>query len=379
MPRDGSEIGQAAKPVRRQTIAGAIPKKEPSAAKIEAKPPAKPRRRGAKSASIPNLWAPLSEATTEIGGGNASGRDGQISFDTHVSNAAPANITSTVRQIVELQKIRRHCIKSQSQLDRSMESLIASALGFRVDLEEKERKALFRQAGDIRRSVEKGGEGLLDVGTQEPNALSAIIDLIPINAQSRNLWDTRREEVEAKMASLVVALPAWPYVETVRGIGARGFAVLVAEAGIPIGEYRTVSGLWRRLGLAVINGERQRKKTDLEQAALHRYNPTRRAEVWAFCSDVMFRHQWAGDKDEKGKDPKKTGKPIAVPAHAIGLYGEIYARRRAYTAQRIADTADLPAGHRDKWTKGRCHNDARRIMTKELLKHLWIKWRKPID
>jgi hypothetical protein len=94
--------------------------------------------------------------------------------------------------------------------------------------------------------------------------------------------------------------------------------------------------------------------------------------------------QWAGEKtlDADGKDPEKTGKPVAttVPAHALGTYGEIYARRRAQTAIRVEATADLPAtiGERfnpEKWTKSRCHNDARRVMSKALLRDLWRVWR----
>ena len=36
---------------------------------------------------------------------------------------------------------------------------------------------------------------------------------------------------------------------------------------------------------------------------------------------------------------------------------------------------NLAASDRDKWTKGRCHNDARRIMSKALLRDLWRVWR----
>ncbi len=66
---------------------------------------------------------------------------------------------SAAAQIVELQRIRLFCIKSQSRCDRSMEALITTQLGYRGDMTEAQRKAVFRQAATIRKSVEKGGEG----------------------------------------------------------------------------------------------------------------------------------------------------------------------------------------------------------------------------
>jgi hypothetical protein len=41
-------------------------------------------------------------------------------------------------------------------------------------------------------------------------------------------------------------------------------------------------------------------------------------------------------------------------------------------------TDNLPAGDRDKWTKGRCHNDARRVMTKKLMEDLRSEWRRAV-
>lgn len=260
-----------------------------------------------------------------------------------------------------------------------MESLIASAIGFRIDLPDKERKAMFRQAQAIRLAVEKGTDVPISGAAA---ALPAIIRLIPVSAAARALWDTRRKEVEAAMAQLAEGLSIYPWAKAVRGLGALGLAILVGEAGIPIGDYRTVSGLWSRLGLGVHNGVRQKGETNSAKLArpdgspMLRYNPARRAEVWAICSDSLFRAQWRGAKDEDGKNPTVSGKPAVVEAHPIGPYGEIYGRRRAQTAARVDATADLPATDPAKWTAGRAANDARRIMTKALILDMWVEWRR---
>jgi len=320
----------------------------------------KARKRGAVRAPIPRVSAPPASPL----GSNADG-DGHPELDTQGSAA----IAGIVAELVALQRKRRFCIVSQSRIDRSMESLIASVIGFRIDAEEADRKKVFAQAKAIRIDVEKHADPQSDVAAD-------FVPLILTSAGTRQQWDELRADVERRMRKLVRGLPAYDFVASIKGFGDLGFAIICAEAGIPIGEYRTVSGLWKRLGLAVIDGVRQRKMTDKGAAERHGYSPKRRAEVWAQCSDSMFRAQWRGPKDEDGNDANKTKKPVVTPAGPIGPYGEVYAKRRAHTEPRVEATADLPAGDPAKWTKGRCHNDARRIMTKELLKDLWVEWRK---
>lgn len=285
---------------------------------------------------------------------------------TNPKPAAPSadSIAATCAEIVSLQRLRRFCIVSQSRCDRSIESLIASRMGFRIDATEKDRKQVFARAKAYRERVEKGGEGQPGSETQASVALSALDSVILLSAASRKSWDDQREAYEKEMRRLAMTLPVWPFAKAVRGLGELGLARLIGEAGIPIGDYRTASGLWKRLGLAVINGERQRKKTDKDEAAEHGYSPKRRAEAWSVCSDSLFRQQWRGADEETG-----------LPARPIGPYGEVYAKRRAHTECRIAATEHMDAKNPAKWSKGRCHNDARRVMTKRLLLDLWLAWR----
>ena len=298
-----------------------------------------------------------------------AGREGtNIMTQTKSESSSPV-----VSDLVVLQRKRKFCIQQQSKADRSIEALIASTIGYRIDQDEKQRKALFAQAAAIRKAVEKGGDH--DEFDNHNGNVSTLSPLILASAGNRGVWDELRKTTEAKMRDLAKQLPVYSFANAVKGFGDLGLAIIAAEAGIPIGEYRTVSGLWKRMGLAVIGGERQRKKTDAQQALLHGYAPRRRSEIWV-VADVMFRHQWAGDKDVDGKDPKKTGRPVATPAHATGPYGAAYGRRRAATADRVANTADLSTSNPDRWTPLRCLNDARRVMSKELLKDLWVEWRR---
>lgn len=381
MPRDG-EMPVATR--ARRAISPVTPKPSSPSAQTEA---AKSRSgEGANCAAASKRTPPLSP--NPIGPAQAeAGGEGQGESGTH----GAAALAAIVSELVSLQRKRQFCIVSQSRGDRSIESLIASTMGFRIDADEKDRKALFarakafRQASEdraelfdlraaaakeidkkkkarlfrcvsvLQKRIERGGEGHGYGDDQAATALSAIVPLILAARDNRKPWDDLRKAAEKDMERLAKQLPCYAFAKGVKGFGDLALAVLQAEAGIPFGEYRTVSGLWKRMGLAVINGERQRRKSG-DAALEHAYSPRRRAEVFAFISDSMFRHQWRAEREDS-------------PAGPAGPYGEVYAKRRAHTDPRIEATADLPVAER--WTKARCHNDARRVMSKALLRDLW--------
>jgi hypothetical protein len=268
-------------------------------------------------------------------------------------------ITDIALRLAELQKVRMFCITSQSRCDRSIESALARCLGFSIDATEAERKAVYKAAADIRIAVEKG-KPYKSLPSDDPRALglSDFIPLIPISAQARAVWDQKRDQVELMMRALAETLPAMAFVrEHAKGCGELGLARIVGEAPL-IRVYATHERLWKRMGVAVIGGERQQKKTDTDEALLHGYRPSRRAELWSVCSDTMLRAQWRkGDEDGEG--------------YPIGPYGEVYRQRKAATAQRIIDTEALPFSDRAKWTKARADKDARRVMSKAFLQDLW--------
>lgn len=363
-PNDGSGRQRRATIATRPSAASpAAPIAEP--AKVQRKPmatdPARPTRQ------------PPSASPTPIPSNGAG--DGQGASETHSGTA----VAALCRQLAAHQRKRKFCIKSQSMHDRSVESLIASVLGFRLDASEAERKRVFGEAKRIRLAVEKVGDGQAADETRRDAAVADLIPVIMTNAASRSGWDDMRERVEKEMMRLVRQLSVYPFASSINGLGDKGLAIIVGESGIPLSEWRTASGLWKHMGLAVIDGYRQKPKGGARSSDEERSKyfdcPERRGQIIGAIADPLFKSQWAAAKDEDGNNPEKSDKPIAVPAHPDGPYGEIYAHRRAETEPRIAATEDLPPKHPDKWTKGRCFNDARRVMIKELLADLRTAWR----
>lgn len=258
-------------------------------------------------------------------------------------------------QIVYDQRVRRFCIKSQSRIDRSTESFIARMLGYHTGLEEKERKRIFDTASRMRRTVEKGdGEDQSTGDSHASIVLTVSRPLIIGSALARQHFDEYRGAVEKRMKANARLLPGWEFVKGVRGVGELGLAVIVGEAG-DLSNYANPAKLWKRLGLAVLDGVRQgglASSAKAEDWIAHGYSPQRRAQVWSMFDDVMFRSQW-------GRDP---GEGEDVPTHARGPYGQVYAREKE---KKLAL----------EWTKGHAHNHARRLMTKEFIKDLWVAWR----
>lgn len=98
--------------------------------------------------------------------------------------------------------------------------------------------------------------------------------------EARDRIKPHRLVVEKTLKKLARGLPVWDaWGAGQLGFGELSLAAIIGEAG-DLSNYATVSRLWKRMGLAVINGERQRKVLSKEDAILHGYNPERRSVVW---------------------------------------------------------------------------------------------------
>lgn len=122
-----------------------------------------------------------------------------------------------------------------------------------------------------------------------------------------------------------------PFVERTRGLGYLGLAQILAEAG-DLNNYSNPAKLWKRFGLAVINGKGQRRVAG-EGAIEQGFSPKRRA--------VMF---------NIGDSLIKQG----------AEYRALYLERKAYEAAKNPDARPIQN-----------HRRAQRYMEKRLLRELW--------
>lgn len=151
--------------------------------------------------------------------------------------------------------------------------------------------------------------------------------------EARMPIEKSRKQIEKRIEVLAEQLPLGDFVEETRGFSWGSAASIIGETG-DLNNYATVARLWKRLGLAVIDGERQRRVGGAE-AFTHCYVPHRRAIVWNVGACLI-----------------KTGNKH---------YRAIYDRRKEYESDRVK-------------TKGHAHNRAKRYMEKRFIKDLWIEW-----
>ena len=139
-------------------------------------------------------------------------------------------------------------------------------------------------------------------------------------------------------------LPVWEWVSGIRGIGKLGLGVLIAETG-NLSFYPKHYYVWKRLGVAVIDGERQRRVANNPELAIRLgYNPERRSVLFLTSQGLMKQN-----KNPDGSD---------------GYYRGLYVERKAHEAQKHPEL--IPMVH---------HLRALRYMSKIFVKHLWQAWR----
>ncbi len=204
-----------------------------------------------------------------------------------------------------------------------------------VSLDSLARVSLAENDNDIDLAV----QAVLDQLRNDPQLWMALQPYI----QAIGEFQPLRSAHEKQLKSLAKELPIWPWVADIKGFGELNCAAIVGECAAPLTDYRSPSAVWKRLGLAVIDGERQRRHKDAEKALLHGYSPARRSVAW------------------------NLGECL-IKAGAKCRYREVYDERKAYELARLEEDK--------KGRQGHAHNRAARYMTKRVLRDLWAEWRK---
>jgi hypothetical protein len=187
-----------------------------------------------------------------------------------------------------------------------------------------------------RKRIAKAAQAVADGETESEWA-----ELVNTTHGARAPFERIEREALKQMEKLAVTLPAWAeFGAGVRGFGAGSLAVIVAEAG-DLANYASEAKLWKRMGLAVIDGVRQgglTKGASKDDWITHGYSPQRRSRMWNI-GDALIK----GNRD--------------------GSYRTIYLARKAYEVARDPEMRPIHA-----------HRRAQRYMEKKLLRHLWRAW-----
>ena len=213
------------------------------------------------------------------------------------------------------------------------------------------RQNMVRADGKLVLQIKAICRGFADGDIKEANKLFSALkkgqgsfDLITATEpffQARMPLEESRKSFEKWLIDLAKQLPAASFVDKVKGFGHLGLAGIVGEVGDFMAYEKELDGIYKRAGLAVIDGERQRKHSNADMALVHGYSPSRHAVFWTI-GDSLLKSQ--------GKDEN------------AGPYRVIYDNRKEYERARVD-------------TDGHAHNRALRYMTKRLVRDLYKEWK----
>lgn len=198
--------------------------------------------------------------------------------------------------------------------------------------------------------AEEGPGARSEPEPMDPVAFYATYPLVEARERIRKY----RLAAEGRCKVLARQLPLYRYfVEPINGLGPLGFAQILGEAG-DLTTYSNPAKLWKRMGVAVINGQRQRRVTGAE-ALEHGYSPQRRSILWNI-GDALLKKQ--------------------------NVYKDVYDARKVSETQKAlqegltvlpqAQIDRLPAAKKKQHRSlGHIHARAKRYTEKRLLRDLW--------
>jgi len=243
-----------------------------------------------------------------------------------------------IQQIVEQWRLRQDMVRAMSRLTLQSKAILRRmCMGDKVE------------ANRLYRSLSNGKDhALVEVAT---------IAVAPL-LMAREPLEATRKAIEKRLIVMAKDLPIAHMVEETPGLGYPGLAAIIGECG-DLSAYKSVSAVWKRCGLAVIDGGRQRKVAG-DAAIEHGYSPSRRSVIWTIM-DSLFKAQSAGMKD--GAEP--------------GPYRALYDVWKAEELEKTAEYVDKKTGKREttKLKLGHAHNRALRKVSKRLLRDLTVAWR----
>lgn len=265
-------------------------------------------------------------------------------------NADAPPLATSIASIAELGVRRRFAMRQAIALDNALGALVRRACGWRVDRPAAERARIAKQARTL--------IAALAVGKAPAAADPDIAPLVVMTAEARRPSEAMRQACERELRRLARGLPVWTWAAHVPGFAELGLALIVAEAG-NVGAYANPAKLWKRLGLAVMDGVRQgglAKTAAAEAWIAHGYSARRRSMVWTL-GDALIKKR--------------------------GPYRDLYLARKAYeiaTAKeaglKVVPAAKIaPTRKAEFRSHGHVHARAKRYVEKRLLRDLWRAWR----
>jgi hypothetical protein len=275
------------------------------------------------------------------------------------------DLADTIESIISAHRRRCYAMEQRKRANLSLGAFLRIEFGWSKKLPEAQRSAIAKRTAGLIKTGEKEIKAMdankpFDLAAVDPEYIE-VRDLILASIEAREPFDDVEAAALKRMVQLAQTLPVWPWCEGIRGFGPASLAVIVGEAG-DLGGYPKKGHLWKRMGVAVIDGTRQGGLSKNAKAAEwieHGYSRQRRSRLWNI-----------GDALIKG--------------NGDGEYRQTYLARKEYERERaraaglqVVPAAKIPKGRQSEFmSDGHIHLRAQRYMEKRLLRNLWQAWRR---
>jgi hypothetical protein len=207
---------------------------------------------------------------THLFSGAAGDDAGQCGYETQVT---PAPV---IAEIIQLWRMRQRWHRAEKSLILQGKAICRAFLA--VDDLHHENEKIRTKARD---AVKARASKIFDEARDGKDVDQTItFAVMPFITSIERTFAPERAALEKRLKKLARQLPIWDaWAKAVPGFAELSLAAIVGEAG-DLSGYSNPAKLWKRMGLAVIKGERQRKKAGAEEALEHGYNPSRRSVMW---------------------------------------------------------------------------------------------------
>lgn len=277
------------------------------------------------------------------------------------------DLANALAEIRAWHRKRVFMMEQRKRSDLALGAYLRVELGWSKDLPKSERDAIASEASEMMAAGERQVRKEMKIAAgKKPRAVKEKtidfhdqIEVIKGAIQGRIHFSMIEEGAAEKMDELGRSLPIWSWFsDSVFKSSAVSLAVILAETG-DLSCYAGPAKLWKRMGLAVMNGTRQgglRKTAGAQEWIEHGYSARRRA--------IMF---VIGDVLVKQKGPYRD----------LYLQRKEIERAKAQSAGlTIAPAAKIPEKRKHEFmSDGHIHRRAQRYMEKRLLRDLWQAWR----
>ena len=269
----------------------------------------------------------------------------------------------TIEAVCHAQRVRVNVIKTMNGARNRCVATIASNIGYHSFQEESDRKKLYGKAMKVFKIIdpdlsEKDQIESITEILKDKKAAEQLSEYLPVICYAQEYLATlglSRDATEKHMIELIRQLPICEWWVAEKGRAEKGLAVIIGEAG-DISNYENPAKLWKRFGVAVLNGVRQgglKKGSPAEKWIEHGYCKRRRSALWTIGDSLL-------------KNNGRNGN--------TGKYKILYNKRKIFEVERLKKQW-IAEGNKEKDFKlMTSHRRAQRYVEKRLLRDLWNQW-----